>query len=285
MQTRPLFFALLLPSIVIAAVFLFALAEILQYSFREFIPGSLDVGGFTWANFARINRPIYFYAIVDTFWIALLTSLFTLVMSYPLAYALVRTARNWLRTLLIIAAITPLFTGEIVRTYAWMLLLGTEGMINTLLKSLGIIDTSLTLMYTRLGVVIALVQFAMPVMIILLATAISHVNTDYEKAAANLGASPGRVFWRVTVPLTMPGIIAGFIVICAWTMSAFATPQLIGGGKILMISNVVYLTGFSALNFPFAATMSVVALVSAFGALAVMKAISTRIERGTALHS
>jgi len=285
MQTRPLFFALLLPSIVIAAVFLFALAEILQYSFREFIPGSLDVGGFTWANFARINRPIYFYAIVDTFWIALLTSLFTLVMSYPLAYALVRTERNWLRTLLIIAAITPLFTGEIVRTYAWMLLLGTEGMINTLLKSLGIIDTSLTLMYTRLGVVIALVQFAMPVMIILLATAISHVNTDYEKAAANLGASPGRVFWRVTVPLTMPGIIAGFIVICAWTMSAFATPQLIGGGKILMISNVVYLTGFSALNFPFAATMSVVALVSAFGALAVMKAISTRIERGTALHS
>jgi putative spermidine/putrescine transport system permease protein len=285
MQTRPLFFALLLPSIVIAAVFLFALAEILQYSFREFIPGSLDVGGFTWANFARINRPIYFYAIVDTFWIALLTSLFTLVMSYPLAYALVRTERSWLRTLLIIAAITPLFTGEIVRTYAWMLLLGTEGMINTLLKSLGIIDTSLTLMYTRLGVVIALVQFAMPVMIILLATAISHVNTDYEKAAANLGASPGRVFWRVTVPLTMPGIIAGFIVICAWTMSAFATPQLIGGGKILMISNVVYLTGFSALNFPFAATMSVVALVSALGTLAVMKVISTRIERRTALHS
>jgi putative spermidine/putrescine transport system permease protein len=285
MQTRRLFFALLLPSIVIAAVFLSALAEILQYSFREFIPGSLDVGGFTWANFARINRPIYFYAIVDTFWIALLTSLFTLVMSYPLAYALVRTERNWLRTLLIIAAITPLFTGEIVRTYAWMLLLGTEGMINTLLKSLGIIDTSLTLMYTRLGVVIALVQFAMPVMIILLATAISHVNTDYEKAAANLGASPGRVFWRVTVPLTMPGIIAGFIVICAWTMSAFATPQLIGGGKILMISNVVYLTGFSALNFPFAATMSVVALVSALGTLAVMKVISTRIERRTALHS
>jgi putative spermidine/putrescine transport system permease protein len=285
MQTRPLFFALLLPSIVIAAVFLSALAEILQYSFREFIPGSLDVGGFTWANFARINRPIYFYAIVDTFWIALLTSLFTLVMSYPLAYALVRTERNWLRTLLIIAAITPLFTGEIVRTYAWMLLLGTEGMINTLLKSLGVIDTSLTLMYTRLGVVIALVQFAMPVMIILLATAISHVNTDYEKAAANLGASPSRVFWRVTVPLTMPGIVAGFIVICAWTMSAFATPQLIGGGKILMISNVVYLTGFSALNFPFAATMSVVALVSALGTLAVMKAISTRIERRTALHS
>jgi putative spermidine/putrescine transport system permease protein len=285
MQTRRLFFALLLPSIVIAAVFLSALAEILQYSFREFIPGSLDVGGFTWANFARINRPIYFYAIVDTFWIALLTSLFTLVMSYPLAYALVRTERSWLRTLLIIATITPLFTGEIVRTYAWMLLLGTEGMINTLLKSLGVIDTSLTLMYTRLGVVIALAQFAMPVMIILLATAISHVNTDYEKAAANLGASPGRVFWRVTVPLTMPGIIAGFIVICAWTMSAFATPQLIGGGKILMISNVVYLTGFSALNFPFAATMSVVALVSALGTLAVMKAISTRIERRTALHS
>jgi len=125
----------------------------------------------------------------------------------------------------------------------------------------------------------------MPVMIILLSTAISHINVDYEKAAASLGASPGRVFWRVTVPLTTPGIIAGFIVICAWTMSAFATPQLIGGGKILMISNTVYLAGFSALNFPFAATMSVVALASALGTFALMKIVSSRIERRTAIHS
>lgn len=285
MSKRPLFLRFLIPSVVIACIFVAALAEILQYSFREFIPGSLDVGGFTLANFARLERPIYFYAIVNTFWLSLLTAAFTLVLSYPLAYALVRTRHNGLRTVLIILSISPLFTGEIVRTYAWMLLLGSEGMINTMLKSLGLIQTSIPLMYTRAGVVIALVQYAMPVMIILLSTAISHVNPDYEKAAASLGAPPGRVFWRITVPLTMPGIVAGFIVICAWTMSAFATPQLIGGGKILMISNTVYLAGFSALNFPFAATMSVVALVSALGTFALMKAVSSRIERRTAIHS
>ena len=284
MQNRVVFLLFLLPALLVAFFFVSARTEIFQYSFREFIPGSLDVGGFTWANFARINRPIYFFAILDTFWLAFLTALFALLLSYPLAYALVRTEREWLRTLLIILAITPLFTGEIVRTYAWTLLLGTEGMINTILKGIGLIDTPIALMYTRVGVVIALVQFAMPVMIILLATAISHVNSDYEKAASNLGASPGQVFWRVTVPLTMPGIIAGFIVICAWTMSAFATPQLIGGGKIMMISNVVYLTGFSALNFPFAATMSVVALVSAFVVLALMKLMTARIENKIAIH-
>jgi len=271
---------LLLPAIlVLLALFVYPLLGIADRSVYK------PRVGYTLDYYAQIWRvPVYLTVIWGTFQISALVTLFSLALGYPLAY-LLATLRPRVAQLLMIVVILPFFTSIIVRTYAWMLLLSTEGMINTLLKSLGIIDTSLTLMYTRLGVVIALVQFAMPVMIILLATAISHVNTDYEKAAANLGASPGRVFWRVTVPLTMPGIIAGFIVICAWTMSAFATPQLIGGGKILMISNVVYLTGFSALNFPFAATMSVVALVSALGALAVMKAISTRIERRTALHS
>ena len=176
-----------------------------------------------------------------TFVLSLATAFFTLILSYPIAFALVRTKVEWVRTLLILLSITPLFTGEIVRTYAWMLVLGTNGFLNTMLLDIGVISEPVTFMYTRAGVVIALVQFAMPVMIIILATAISHINTDYEKAAANLGARPWTVITRVVIPLTMPGIISGFIVIFAWTMSAFATPQLIGGGKVLMISNAIYL--------------------------------------------
>ncbi len=269
---------------VAAVILAAAIFEVLQYSVREFIPGSLNVGGFTFENFVRINRPIYWWVLLDTFYISLLTAVFALLASYPVAYALVRAERDWVRSLLVSLSITPLFTGEIVRTYSWMLVLGTDGFINSLLRKLGLIDLPLQIMYTRVGVVIALVQFSMPVMIILLATAISHVDRDCEKAAANLGASPASVFWRITLPLTVPGILSGFIVVFAWSMSAFSNPQLIGGGKILMISNLAYLQGFSTLNLPFAATLSLIALIAALGSLALMKTLTGRIERRLSIN-
>ncbi|HLI11906.1 MAG TPA: ABC transporter permease [Alphaproteobacteria bacterium] len=284
MRRRPFFLTFLVPSILIAVIFLAALGNVLQYSFRAFIPGSLDVGGFTLENFSRLAKPIYFWVLVDTFVISLATAVFTLLLSYPVAYALVRTRSNGLRTLLVVLSITPLFTGEIVRTYAWMLVLGSDGFLNTMLRSWGLITRPIPLMYTELGVIIALVQFSMPVMIILLATAISHIDRDYEKAAANLGAAPAKVFWTVTLPLSMPGIVSGTVVIFAWTMSAFSTPQLIGGGKVLMISNLVYLQGLSSFNFPFAAVLSLIALLAAIGSLAAMRPFTLRLERKAALH-
>lgn len=279
MSNRQIWWILVIPCILVAVAILASLLAVFQYSFRAFIPGSLNVGGFTLANFAQIGRPLYFWVIVDTFVISFLTAAFCLLLSYPVAYALVRTRQEWLRTLLVILSITPLFTGEIVRTYAWMLVLGTNGFINSTLLSIGLISKPIQFMYTKLGVIVALVHFSMPVMIILLATAIGHVNRDYEKAAANLGARPFTVFWRITVPLTMPGIIAGTVVIFAWTMSAFATPQLIGGGKVMMISNLVYLQGLSSFNFPLAAVLSVLAFVAAVGSLALIQPAVSLLER------
>ena len=278
MRQRPFFVAFLLPSLFAAGLFLAALAFVLQYSFRAFIPGSLDAGGFTLENFLRMGRPIYLWVLLDTFTISLMTTFFTLLLSYPVAYALVRARHNAVRTLLVVLALTPLFTGEIVRTYAWILMLGSDGFLNSLLKDLGLIRAPLAMLYTRFGVTVALVQFSMPVMIVLLATAISHVDRDCERAAANLGAGPATVFWRVTLPLSMPGIVSGVVVIFAWTMSAFSTPQLIGGGKVLMISNLVYLQGLSSFNFPFAAALSLVALALALGSLAFLGPAAKRLE-------
>ncbi len=279
---RGIFLILLAACAAVALLFLAALLEVFQYSFRTFVPGSLDVGGFTLANFARIARPIYLWVILDTFVISLLTAVFTLILAYPVAYALVRTEREWLRTLLIVLSITPLFTGEIVRTYAWMLVLGSDGFINSALLGLGLVTAPIALLYTRFGVILALVHFSLPVMIILLATAISHINRDYEKAAFNLGATPIVVLRKITLPLSMPGIISGTVVIFAWTMSAFSTPQLIGGGKVLMISNLVYLQGLSSFNFPLAAVLSLLAVVAAFGSLSLARPFIVRLERSVA---
>ena len=281
-QQRPFLVTFLVPAILVAVIFAAAMFNVLQYSFLEFIPGSVEVGGLTLENFTRINKPIYYWVLLDTFILSFATAFFALVLSYPISFALVRAEKDWVRAVLVVLAITPLFTGEIVRTYSWMLVLGTDGVVNTTLKALGLVDGSVPIMYTRPGVVIALVQFAMPVMIIMLATAISQVKRDCEKSAANLGATPNTVFWRITIPLTMPGILSGFVVVFAWTMSAFSTPQLIGGGKVLMISNMVYLQGFSSFNLPFAAALSLIALAAALGSLGLMKLATARFERNLA---
>ena len=155
---------------------------------------------------------------------------------------------------------TPLFLGEVVRTYSWIIVLGNNGFINSVLLELGLIERPIQFMFTTFGVVVALVHVTMPVMVIMLAAALSHIDRDYEKAAESLGAGPIRAFLTVTLPLSMPGIIAGVTTAFAWTFSAFATPQLIGGGRVNMVSNLVYQLGFASFNFPFAASLCVAGL-------------------------
>lgn len=278
-RKSPFFHWFVVPAVVLAVVFIAAMAALFQYSFREHIPGSIAVGGFTFANFARIIRWLYVRVFLDSLNYAALTALFNLLLGYPLAYALVRSRSTVLKSVIMIVTISPLFTGDIVRTYAWLIVLGKNGFINSVLRDIGLIAQPLELLYTPTGVVIALVQYSMPVMVIILAAAISHIDVDYERAAASLGASPLKVFVQVTLPLSAPGIISGFITIFAWTLSAFATPQLVGGGKVNMISNMVYNMGFSNFDFPFAAVLSMTALLLTMALLALIRLSARRFEQ------
>ena len=233
------------------------MAAVLQYSVRAFIPGSLEPGGFTLANFAMLMKPLYARVFIDTVWICFLTAFFTLLVGYPLAYALVHVQNKIAKSFILIAVVTPLFLGEVVRTYSWIIVLGSNGFINSVLLKLGVIAQPIQFMFTKFGVVVALVHVTMPVMVIMLAAALSHIDRNYQRAAESLGAGPIRAFTTVTLPLSMPGIIAGVTTAFAWTFSAFATPQLIGGGRVNMISNLVYQLGFASFNFPFAASLCV----------------------------
>ena len=173
--------------------------------------------------------------------------------------------------LILVIAVTPLFLGEVVRTYSWIVVLGNNGFLNAVLLKSGLIEQPLQLMFTRLAVVTALVHVTLPVMVIMLAAALSHIDRDYERAATSLGAGPIRAFLTVTFPLSTPGIIAGVTTAFAWTFSAFATPQLIGGGRVNMVANLVYALGFASFNFPFAASISVAGLVLTFVVLALIR--------------
>jgi putative spermidine/putrescine transport system permease protein len=255
------------------------MAAVLQYSVRAYIPGSLDVGGFSLQNFAALARPLYAWAFWATVLLCFETAAFTLILAYPLAYALVRTRSSVLRSFILVASVTPLFLGEVVRTYSWMIVLGNNGFLNTLLLKAGLIERPIQMMFTTGGVVAALVHVTMPIMVIMLAAGLSHIDRNYEKAAESLGAKPVRIFLTITLPLSMPGIIAGFSTAFAWTFSAFATPQLIGGGKVSTVSTLIYQLGFASFNFPFAASLSVVGLALSLAVIALMKQAARPLER------
>lgn len=276
---RPFLVPFLIPAVALSVVFLLALAAIFQYSFREFIPGSLQIGGWTLENLRYVTQPLFLGVFGDTLLICFYTALFTLLIGYPLAYALVRTRNPIIKATILVIVITPLFTGEIVRTYSWTIVLGLNGFINTLLIGLGLIERPLRMMFTMFGVVVALVHFTLPIMVVMLAAGISHINLDYEKAAQGLGAGPVRTFLTITLPLSMPGIIAGTLTSFAWTFSAFATPQLIGGGQVNMISNLVYQLGFASFNFPVAAVLSLAGMVLTLTILACLRLATRPLER------
>ena len=279
MTPRPLLRVLVSPAVLCAIGFAAALGAILQYSLRAYVPGSLEPGGFTLANFTALLQPLYARVFLDTVWICLLTAFFTLVLGYPLAFALVHARSVVLKSAILVITVTPLFLGEVVRTYSWIVVLGNNGFLNSMLLKAGLIDAPLQLMFTRLGVVTALVHVTLPVVVIMLAAALAHIDRDYERAAASLGAGPIRAFLTVTLPLSTPGIIASVTTAFAWTFSAFATPQLIGGGRVNMVANLVYQLGFASFNFPFAASLSVAGLMLTFAVLALMRTAARPFER------
>lgn len=250
MTKRPFLGWFVSPAGLVALGLTAAMAAVFQFSMRTYIPGSLEVGGFTLQNFAAMLRPLYALAFWNTILLCFETAAFTLILAYPLAYALVRTSSSAKRSFILIAAVTPLFLGEVVRTYSWMIVLGNNGFLNTLLLKLGLVERPVQMMFTPGGVIAALVHVTMPIMVIMLAAGLSHIDRNCEKAAESLGAGPIRVFLTITLPLSMPGIIAGFSTAFAWTFSAFATPQLIGGGRVSTVSTLIYQLGFSSFNFP-----------------------------------
>jgi putative spermidine/putrescine transport system permease protein len=241
---------LLAPALAVIGVFALALAALFRYSLLEFVPGSLQSGGLTLENFRRVASPQYLGYVWDTVALSAATTALTLALSYPVAYALARTRSRAARSWLLILTLAPFFTGAVVRTYAWIVVLGNA-----------VVPWPVPMLFTERAVLIGLVHFSMPTMILLLAAAISHIDPAYERAAASLGAPPARVFWRVTLPLSMPGIVSGSLIVFAWTLSAFPTPELLGGGKVKMIANGVKDLALDAFNWPGAAAFALVALV------------------------
>jgi putative spermidine/putrescine transport system permease protein len=272
--------ALLLPLVLIdSAVFLAPIVNLLRISFNEALPGGGIGPNFTWDNWRKLAEDSYYLEIVlRTVGISLLITLLTLLCSYPIALYLHRSSGTW-RTFLFVLVISPLLTSAVVRTYGWIAVLSDTGLINNVLALLGM-KTPLRLLFNTTGIVIGLTEILMPYMILSLLAGFGRLNPRCEEAALTLGARPMRVFWRIVVPLTAPGIALGCLLCFVLSVSSFITPRLLGGGRVFLLATEIYDQAIVTLNWPGAATLSILVLVI-FG---VALAVYTRALRSLALE-
>lgn len=215
---------------------------------------------FTIENYIRFFDPLYLKILWISCVMAFITTAFCLVLGYPFAYIVARTPERW-RNLLLMLIIVPFWTNSLIRTYAWIVLLRTEGVINTVLMKLGLIDAPLTLLYNETAVVIGLVYTMLPFMILPLYASIEKLDKAYLEAAADLGAKPWVTFWKVTLPLTMPGIVAGAILVFIPSLGLFFIPDLMGGSKAVLIGNLIKNQFLTARDWPFGSAASIILMV------------------------
>jgi spermidine/putrescine transport system permease protein len=255
--------------------FIGPLLVVVVVSFAARGPYGKIVYEFTAANYRRAFDSLYLAAYWRTAWIALATTGLCLAASYPVAYyiALVVPER-WKRTLLILTVI-PFWTSFLIRTYAWILLLRSEGVINSGLMSLGIIHTPLKLLYSDFAVLLGQVYGELPFMILPIYVALERLDRRLLDAAQDLGANRFWTFTKVTLPLSRTGVIAGSVLVFIPSLGAFITPDLLGGAKSVMIGNLIQ-NQFTQLNQPFGSALSLVLMLLVLGLLGVASKVGLK---------
>ncbi len=210
-----------------------------------------------------------------TLWLALKTMLVAALIGYPLAY-LYTLAPRGLQRVLILLIVLPLLTSAVVRTFAWVVILGREGIINQTLLAFGWIESPVRLLYTPTAVVVALAQIEMPLMVLPVITALANIDPNLRQASHVLGAGRWRTFFQITLPLSIPGLLAGCLLVFAAAASAFVTQTLVGGGQQMFMPFYIYQQAIQANNYPFAATIAMLLLASVLIIVMVINLIGRR---------
>ncbi|WP_047044001.1 spermidine/putrescine ABC transporter permease PotB [Vibrio mexicanus] len=216
---------------------------------------------FTLDNYARLMDPLYAKVLWHSFYMAIVATLICLVIGYPFAYIVAKMPAQW-RPVMLFLVIVPFWTNSLIRTYGLKIVLGTQGVLNKGLLALDIIDKPLRLMYTETAVMIGLVYILLPFMILPLYSAIEKLDDTYIEAAKDLGANKWQTFIKVVLPLTMPGIIGGCLLVLLPALGMFYISDLLGGAKNLLIGNVIKSQVLNARDWPFGAATSIALTVA-----------------------
>jgi spermidine/putrescine transport system permease protein len=209
----------------------------------------------TWENYHRLLDPLIGRIFLRSLLFAAMTTLVCAVVGFPLAYCMARASRQWQMALLTLVMI-PFWTNFLVRTYAWVLIFRADGILNTLLMTVGFRDEPLSLLFTDFSVFIGLVYGYLPFMILPLVVAIERISPSLEEAAFDLYASRGAVFRHVLLPLSKPGFVAGSVLVFIPSLGAFITPYLLGGGQKMMLGTLIQQEFLVSRDWPFGSAIS-----------------------------
>ncbi|MGY3948815.1 spermidine/putrescine ABC transporter permease PotB [Aeromonas allosaccharophila] len=215
---------------------------------------------FTLSNYGRLLDPLYFEVLLHSLWLALLATSICLLVGYPFAWLLAHLPTR-IRPLLLFLVVVPFWTNSLIRTYALKVLLGTRGLINGWLLDLGLIERPLQMMYTEVAVIIGLVYVLLPFMVLPLYSSIEKLDGRLLEAARDLGANGWQRLVRIILPLTLPGIIAGCLLVFLPAMGMFYVSDLLGGAKHLLIGNLIKTQFLNSRDWPFGAAISVMLTV------------------------
>jgi spermidine/putrescine transport system permease protein len=209
----------------------------------------------TWENYQRLLDPLVGTIFLRSFLFAGLTTLVCAAVGFPLAYCMARASRQWQLILLTLVMI-PFWTNFLVRTYAWVLIFRADGILNTLLLKLGILEEPLSILFTDVSVFVGLVYGYLPFMVLPLVVAIERISPQLEEAAFDLYASMGAMFRHVVLPLSKPGFIAGGVLVFIPSLGAFITPYLLGGGQKMMLGTLIQQEFLVSRDWPFGSALS-----------------------------
>ena len=255
MRSRRQALLLLVPCLLVLFL-LFALPQVLMFAAslgRRSAYGGV-INDLSLANYVRALEPLYLLILAKSFGLAFVTTLLCLIVAYPVAFWIgLRAPARW-RSALLVLVILPFWTSFLVRMYAWIFILRTEGLVNLALGRFGV--PPLPLLYNDFAVLLGQVYGELPFMILPLYASIEKLDRSLLEAAADLGAAPFRALWRVTIPLTAPGIAAGCLLVFIPSLGSYLAPDLLGGGQTMYVGNLIQSQFAVARDIPFGSALS-----------------------------
>jgi putative spermidine/putrescine transport system permease protein len=249
-------------TLTVVVLLLIPLLILFRYSFNRFVPGQFMVEALTLENYVKVfTDPYYRDVLLLTAAIAALTTLLCLLIGFPAAYVLARMESRS-KTFFVLLVITPLFVGNAVRAAGWIVVFGHNGLLNAMLLWAGLVRAPVDIMYTSLAVIVGIIGFNLPFMVLTLQSVLEGIDVSLEEAALGLGARPLRAFRRVTLPLAMPGVVAGCTLCFVLAMNAYATPVLLGGPRFQMMAPLVFTQISEQSNWPLGGALAFVLMTA-----------------------
>jgi len=243
------------------AFFAVPLLIMAAYSLFQRVGGRI-VTDLSFSNYlAFFSKPHHLNALINSLEVTLITTIISIILAYPLAYILAfRVPPRWQRIALMMA-ILPFWTSYVVRSYSWLLVLSSNGVISNSMQWLGIVDSPISLANSRAAVVLGFVHFFTMLLTLTIFANLKQISPNYKKAAADLGASRFQTFWRITLPLSIPGVMVGAFLTIVLALGDYITPQILGGFREVLLPQVIMLQIQRQANFPMASAMSLVLMV------------------------